>query len=197
MGQPFVPGPVPLWIAFGTIPGTPLFLGVSTRGISISFDPEYVPLVTDISGSVPLDYSYAGCGAVIQASLPAWDEIVYSQISDYAGIVPGSVRGEDRFGEIGTLMGFEGASMHLYLPFPYQQKLAYQNMIQGMHFFATFLERDTLPERGTRPATLDLVFRAIRQPVVNVNGVVGASLFRLYDHDVSAVSNLPYTFYSV
>lgn len=194
MSQPWVAGPVPIFIGLGS-GFSPLFLGLSERGVNISFDPEYTPYVVDAAGTVPLDAVFQGASATIQFTLTSWREPTYALLADYAGVVLGSVRGQESFGEIGTLMGFERAAFPVWIPFPYSQKLAYAQMPQGYRFELCYADRDSLPERGTRASKLDIVLRAIRRVSSSVqDGRLGNAMFRLYDHDMSAVNGLEWNF---
>lgn len=165
------------------------FLGFSRDGIDIDFDPNYAPYVVDYGGSVPTDYSYQGCAATVSMELPSWDESVYAILAAYAETGLNVPRGTEAFGSIGTLMGFEGAAVEMWLPFPYQAKTAYAQMVKGYHMRSVFIDRDSLPKRGARPATLNLTFRCIRAlSNTNPSGTLGTSFMQLYDNDMSAVS---------
>lgn len=186
MAGPFVPGPAPLWIAYGQ---QPYFLGWSERGVSIDLGASYVPYHNDLGGQEMLDLSYQGQNATINFVLTRWNAIALASIEDYAGILPGSTPGGDVAGEIGTLMAYEGAAFSLWIGFPYAAKAAYSTHMLGYHFPATVLERDSLPERGSKPARVACNVRAIRQLIMTPatqNGLVAGAL-KLYDYDMTAI----------
>lgn len=141
-----------------------------------------------VADGVGVHNCYQGTGCTIHASLNNWNEAVYAQISDYV-ITQETIRGVETFGDIGTLMGFESNAYQLWVPFPYQAKAAYASMPAGYRFPKAFLDRDSLPARGARPASLQLTWRAIRQiGNSDVNGRLGGTLTKLYDHDMSAIA---------
>ena len=186
MAGPFVPGPAPIWIAFG---GQPNFLGFSEGGVSIDLMASYLPYHNDLGGQEALDYSYQGQGATINFVLTRWNALTLANLEDYAGIVTGSGPGLDVAGEIGTLMAYEGAAFEAWIAFPYAAKPAYSTNMLGYHFSHVILDRESLPQRGARPAKVACNMRAIRQLVMTPatqNGLTAGNLL-LYDYDMSAI----------
>lgn len=191
MSQPHVPGPCPIYVGLGG-GGSPLFLGFSERGVNIDLNASFSPYVVDISGSTPLDQCYQGEGASISFDLTNWNEPVLSLMQDIAGNIPGSVRGLDVFGEVGTLMGYELAAFTCWFPFPYALKPAYALSVSGYRFPLCYIDRSSLPERGSKPAKTHLTLQALRAVNNTQSGApIGNIQLKLYDHDMTAVAGLP------
>lgn len=187
MATPLVPGPAPVWYGFLA---EPQFLGWTERGVTIDPSPEWLPYYCDLGGSTPMDYSYQGQSATINFTLSRWNAATLSLLlEDYAGGFPGSAPGVDVAGEIGALMVHEGLALSLWVGFPYVAKVAYQEHMLGYHFHHVIIERESLPERGARPAKVNLTLRAVRRLLMSPahqNGLL-AGTFILYDYDMSAI----------
>ncbi len=213
MAQPFVPGPAPVWLGFfeqGT-EGLVVFLGYSERGVSIDVNPEYSSLVTDAGGNVPTDLIFQGSSATVSASFTRWNEATYVMIADHAarnnpqrqalGGGIGLKRGAEPRGRVGTIMALEGAAFCLFVAFPNAIRLGvaavkpgalpnpYVTMPAGYRFPFAVLDRDGLPERGSKPARLSLNFRCFRSIPREVLASAtsyppedGQDLYVLYDH---------------
>lgn len=191
MAQPFVPGPAPLWVGLGSSEA-PIFLGFTERGVDLDVNPQYAPYLTDLGGGVMTDACYQGALAQISFDLTRWNEETFALMADHAGIVPGSVRGTDLPGEIGTLMAFENAAFPVWCPFPYVAKAAYASMPAGYRFPKCYIERESLPERGAKPAKIRLVMQCLRHLLMTsaTQNQFGAGRFTLYDHDMTAINGL-------
>lgn len=162
--QPWVPGPVPIFLAPPTLGSSPLFFGISERGVALHNIPTFDPYLTDYLGRVPTDYSYQGKESVVEAAFTRWDEALFAIIADQAGLGTDPA-GIDAPGAVGTLMGFENRAYPLWTVFPYSAKAAYSTMPGGYHFFGAFLDDEGLPERGAKPAILRLRWKCIRRLV--------------------------------
>ncbi len=187
MATPFVPGPAPIWI--GGAGFEPFFLGWSERGVSFELTPNWQPYFCDLGGAEPMDLSYQGQGGSISFTLVRWNPIALARLEDYVGSLPGSLPGIDVAGEIGTLMAYEGLAFSCWIGFPYAAKFAYSNNALGYHFYRVVPERESLPERGSRPAKVNMTLRAIRELVMTPetqNGLV-AGVLGLYDYDMTAI----------
>lgn len=187
MATPFVPGPAPIWLGGAGL--QPFFLGWSERGVSFDLNPNWMPYYCDLGGAEPMDYSYQGQGGTISFTLVRWNPASLIIIEDYVGAFPGTSAGIDVAGEMGTLMSYEGLALSCWIGFPYTAKLAYSNNILGYHFYRVIIERESLPERGARPAKVNMTLRAVRQLVMTQatqNGLVAGSL-GLYDNDMTAI----------
>jgi hypothetical protein len=202
MAQPFVPGPCPVWVGFGDGLSssehqfTPKFLGFTQRGVDFNINPEYSPFTTDIGGRVPADLIFDGTGGTVSLDLTRWNEPVYAMLADHAPVgLDNRVRGSEPAGRVGTIMGIGGAAVAVYAVFPYQVSPNYRTMPVGYRFLRCVLDREGLPERGSKPARLLLTFRCLRglRPALLRDTPFpdeGEEIYKLYDHDLSALAGL-------
>jgi hypothetical protein len=190
MATPLVPGPCPVWVADSG--GTPRFLGFSERGVSADFQYNYVPYHNDLGGAEPLDYSYQGKSATISLDLTRWRADTLAFIQDALSDQVGSTGGIDVPGEIGTLMAYEGIAFTVWTPYPYTNSPAYNTHPPGYRFPPGIIARVGRPARGSKPAKVHLVVRAIRQLLMTpaTQTVFGAGRLTLYDHNMTAVAGL-------
>ena len=202
--QPFVFGPVDVWVGFynqplvnssGTDVQTPADIqtfGYTSEGPDFSLNNEYTNLHTDISGFVPTDKAFMSRWARIALTMTRWDPAVYEDLIDVATVSGPTDAGFINPGEIGTLLAFEGAAVALWLPSRYSiNKAAFATGPDGYHFFACHLVTDSMPKLGVRPRSLSLVFDAVPVflPSYNFDGMYGAHA--LYDQDMSLVNRPP------
>lgn len=188
--QPFIPGPVQLWADVNNN-NSPEAFGYSERGVNIDLHPRYSPYVVDVAGEEPLDWYYSGVGGTVSSVIDFWNEDVYAAMSSYVNVSPG--RGRDGPGDIGTLVGTEGAAYPLFIVFPYQGaggKTAYADGPRGYRFYLAIVERDSLPERGAKPAKLHLTWKLMRRMTITpgTGTSLGNAFLTLYDNDVSAIN---------
>lgn len=155
-----------LLLAFRTM--TPLFLGTCEDTPSIDWQPAYLPVPVDECGQTyPYDQIYDGQEADIVCTLNFWNEGVAEFISAYAsgGLVNRPApRGIDTDGHIGTLMATEGATLPVWLVFPYAGKAQYggNRMPFCYRFFACRITHNGLRDLSTRPKKVLLAWRAQR-----------------------------------
>lgn len=118
------------------------FLGTSQQPPRIGFNVNYDPVMNDNTGTiVPMDYQYQGQSVQLAYTLNYWNEAVLIEL-DRVGQFAGTVRGKDNFGDIGSLMIFEGMTFHVWVQFPYATSKAFgsaYNMPLGYHFSAARL----------------------------------------------------------
>lgn len=188
MASPYVPGPAPIFVGLGGSAGQPAFLGFSERGVHIDINPMYSDYIVDLGGAVPLDKSYQGATATVSFDLTRWNEDVLAAMDDFSGSLAGSSRGVDVPGEIGTLMSYEGAAYTLWIVFPYSNFPAYADMPAGYRFPKAFIDRETLPERGSKPAKVHLIMTCLRDLDMTTINDYGRGKLTLYDNDMSAIS---------
>ena len=187
MATPFVPGAAPIWLGGAGL--DTFFLGWSERGVSLDLTPNWRPYYCDLGGDEPMDFSYQGQGATISFTLVRWNPTALAVIEDYVGSFTGTAPGVDVAGEIGTLMDYENLALSLWVGFPYAARVAYSNNMLGYHFFRVIPVRESLPERGSRPAKVNMTLRAVRSLLmtpVTQNGLVAGAL-GLYDFDMTAI----------
>lgn len=196
MAQPFVPGPAPIFVSDSSS-AIPFFLGYSERGVSFSHDPSYVPYYCDLGGATPLDFSYQGESMMIHLDLVRWNPAVLRTIQDvidHDGAFgnPGSAPGVDVAGEIGTLMAYQNAGQMLWVAFPYANSQAFAGNPPGYRFPCAILEREGLPEHGSKPAKVSMSFRAVRNLDMRPATLTpfGAGKLTLYDFDMSAINGI-------
>lgn len=210
MAQPWVPGPAPVYFggspAQGNRPETrqfrPAFLGYTDHGVDLLMDPQYAPVVTDAGGRVPTDLIYQGVSATVSLTLTRWRESSYEALANHSfrGAANGG-RGQLPSGSIGTVMNLEGASVILYVLFPYAAILDYADPLDPMPFgyrlVNCVLDREGLPERGSKPAKLLLTFRCLPNLGFNYRDgqfpypdAENEDLWFLYDHHVGDVRGI-------
>jgi hypothetical protein len=107
----------------------------------------------------------------------------------------GSLVGFDPAGSIGSLAVLEGIAFPLWLPWPFSNKPAYNNRVNGplppgRHYLACVLQDDDMDEMGTNPLEVSFVFQAIRVPVVTPTGLNAGIGWRLYDTNMTGLPSL-------
>ncbi len=140
----------------------PNYLGTTEGSPSVSLDPVPLrPLYNDMAGDRPLDKSYQGRTAVISCDFTRWNEDVLA--SAQAANPFGGVRGFDSALDIGALMLNEGYAFPLYMAHPFAAKAAYKaaGLPSGFTFWACLVEQDSIPQGGTKPKKVRLVFQAL------------------------------------
>ena len=191
MAQPFVHGPVHLYVGIGAGGGAfaPAYLGTGERAPRYSLRRGWEKVMNDVAGVVlPFDYSYQGIEAFITVKLTRWNEGVLSTIQDTVGNGQGAAHpGLMNPGDIGSLVNTEGLGMPLWMHYSYGAgglfaKAAYATMPPGYHFYSTFLEGPDDREGGTDPASTLLTFHAIRTYLPS------AGAFLLFDSNMTGIS---------
>ncbi len=167
-----IPGNTPpqvndfLLLAFRTV--TPLFLGTCEDTPSIDWQPAYLPVPVDECGQTyPYDQLYDGQEADIVCTLNFWNEGVAEFLTAYGAgglINRGAPRGIDLDGYVGTLMATEGATVPIWLVFPYAGKPQYglNRMPVCYRFFSCRITHNGLRDLSTKPKKVLLAWRAQR-----------------------------------
>jgi hypothetical protein len=211
MAQPYVTGPVALWVAFyqgqivvtsqGTVfnvtVGQPQFLGHGEDAPEIDHRPQFEPVMCDLTGTrIPLDVADENEDAIVSVSLVRWNDPILRLLQARPGPVAlagqGVARpplGGRRPGDIGTLYLNEGAAFMLWCYFPYQKKPVYGTEVPGYRYPGCYLRGpDALRKNGTRARAVQSLFHALPVLVAQGNQTGGTML---YDNDMTAVENLP------
>jgi hypothetical protein len=209
MAQAYSTGAVYAFIA-PTSGGQPVFLGTCESYPEDNRQPEYEPLMNDISGSkVPLDFSFEGESAQISLVLTRWNEGFARRLeakpngSNVAvgGTAP-SIEGSWNPQDVGSLMGVEGFSWQLWLVRTFGAVLANKaayvgNGLQpGRHYPQCIIWAPETNEEGAKPMKRHFMFYAwprlmsgfvIGGPGVPVATLLG-SRFVLYDQNYTGIT---------
>jgi len=189
MAQPYVTGPVPVWIGLA-LGNSPLFLGYAERTPRIQWRPQYADLFVDVGGTkVPFDVVKQGTDAMVTVDL------TYIQQSTYALLGLATAKFTSIGGDLGTLMAHEqgspgsvGTGFPIWLPFRYRAKITMRTMEAGYRFLCGFCVNDDIDQMGTVPIRKRLVFHCIRKFLPGFNNAAGCGQMHLCDNDVSAVA---------
>lgn len=192
MAKQYVTGPCDIFVNFGTTDGgivtAPKFLGHSDRGPRIQIRPQFTNTFVDIMGlKTPFDAIYDGEDALVSFHLNRWNPSIYHATSH--PVDGNSTRGESRFGDVGTLMVYEGAARFLWIRFPHRAKPAYSEQVAGYRFHAAFLQTDDLTDLGSKPRKISLVFHCLRKGDFSDadQTALGSGRFTLFDHDMDGL----------
>lgn len=192
MAQPYVPGPVDLWLGIGA-GGAPVFFGHCEKGFDLQKRPRWGELICDLAGSVPMDEYFEGADALLSGTLIRYNETTYRSITDFsAPRLAVSIPGLELPGDIGALAISEECTYMGWLRHPYSVKLVFNDpisgaMVPGYRMMAMRLERDSIPDLGPRPKKLPLTWRCLRVFDFNYRDNLGQGRFILYDHDLTAL----------
>lgn len=164
---------------------TPVLLGVCEDTPDIRFSPAYVPYHTDYSGPVhPHDRFFAGAEASVTAELTEFNAPLYGILQSYAGAArfalqggrprpqPFPLRGLERSGHVGTMVGRESSGVPLWIVLPYASKPAFAaaGMEACYRFFCATLDDDSPGPLSCRPRKIRLRWTCQRLPVANSTG---------------------------
>lgn len=191
MGQPYVSGPVPIFLGQNSVSSpVPKFLGYCERMPRRMIRPTYSPVFVDVGGQqIPFDLCKQGSDAIIVCDFTYFNFPIYQELRSVtasANTVPG---------DLGTLMATEqGVSLQagfpLWMPFPYSAKPSMSTMDTGEHYFCCCCMNDDLDQLGTVAMKKRLVFHAIRKFDGSVNNANGWGGFTLFDTDVTALAGI-------
>lgn len=201
MAQPYVSGPVPIFIA-PRVNGAlvaPALLGFGETAPDIEEEPEWEGVMVDWAGSkLPGERLYEGAEASSSVTLTNWNEKTLRIIQAYPGRA-GAVRGVNAvrpggggaanaaYGDIGSAMITEGLAFCVWFLFPYTSKPAFNNAIngpmpKGFRFPYTLIQGKPVRRNGTKANKMSLNFKHMR-------GIEGNNLV-LSDEDMALVANL-------
>lgn len=141
MANPFVTGPVPVYVGVGAgasaSDNAPYFLGWFERGLNdFHIDPKYMPINADILGPMlPYDHLFMGEDGWCSGDLSVWNEAVYARCVTRPTHLSAGARGTYTPTDLGSLMVAEGLTYPVWLPFPYSAKtVAMPGQPAGYHF---------------------------------------------------------------
>ena len=184
MAQNYCTGPVHAFIYLPRgLSKNAQYLGTCEKWPRFSIRYQYQGVFNDISGDIPLDFSFKGRDAIVGLDLTRWNEPVHAQIAAMPHGNPAR-RGEEILGDEGTLMIAEGAAPVLYLVFPYALKpaMAAGGMPPGYRWTAAIpIGPEEHDPQGTTAKKLHLMFHCIRRFDPKTGGML------LYDHNVSGL----------
>ena len=169
MAIPYVTGAAYLYVGVGASKA-PVFLGTAQQKPRIRIKRNYTPVMNDIGGEEPFDWSYQGQAGMVSVVLSRWNESVYNALANE----PNPLRalplvGNDFDGDIGTLINTENVSIPLWVRYPYgpaqlapKVAMVANTMRAGYRFLAAFLLGPDDLEPGTRPYQITLNFYCTR-----------------------------------
>lgn len=197
MAQLYSTGPALIFVGLGN-GGTPVFYGTCEHAPVIEAHPSYTHVYNDLGGQqTPYDSCYDGEYCTVSGDFNRHNENVYTLMAEKArsGINNGGGRGTDIPGGIGRLMLTEGATYIVYVQFPYAFKAAFQSPISGpmplgYRFHAGYLDRDSMPDLGTKARKWSLNWFCLRSFDLNFTNTVGQGRFVCYDHDLTALNGV-------
>lgn len=166
----------------------PLYFGTSESFPKDTRNPEYEPVMNDISGSkVPLDFAWEGESAIISLVMTRVEQSIVELMQarpHSAGALPGSWALND----VGSLMSLEGLTWQIWLAYTFGaalgNKAAYvnQGMRAGRHYVQAIIWAPQDDETGTKPMKQHFLLYA--WPKLNMT----TRRFVLYDYDFTGVS---------
>ncbi len=182
----YVTGPAGIFVASSN--GNSLAqLGVCENGVQIAIQPTFDRVMNDLAGNqLPLDYLFQGCEAQVAGTLTVLSWTILENLAKMP-FYGASVAGVSQFGEIGTLMGIEGASPQIWIKFPYKTKGVFADMVDGYHFYAAKLIGPTIIA-STGAAKVPIAFQCFRKYFGAPANNVAAGSFLLYDHSMTGIS---------
>lgn len=194
MAQPYVSGPVHMYVGTSAAPpnnpfagGGPVYLGTCESAPRIRLNPQFEPLMNDIGGSrLPYDYLYEDMDGMVFGDLTVWNYPVLSQLLSRPNWLK-AAPGVGAFGDIGSLMATEGFTYNLWLQFPFFAKaaMAGAGLPAGYHFLSAFLFGPDEIDPGTKANKIHVQFQCMRA----LNTASG--LFSLYDFNFAGVPAVP------
>jgi hypothetical protein len=185
MANPYVTGPVHVWIRF--YGSSALYLGTGRNAPRFRIRRAWEGIMNDITGTqIPFDMLYEGQEAFTTVELTRWNEGTYQLLASMPDPSKFPLTGPlfDVAGDIGTLMVTENKAFQLGLVFPYASKPTFLlspggSMPAGYHFFNTWLESPDEFTVGTGENSKGLLFHSIK----GFNPSTGAG--NLGDYDIS------------
>lgn len=187
MAQPYCTGPAHIFVGFparvtrsGATGASISYLGTCAQKPRIKIRKTYKDVPNDLFGDVPMDKSYKGQDAFVGLDLTRWNEPVAQRID----ALPGTTRGTEAYGDIGTLMVHEYATVVLYIQFPYASKAAFN--LGGMpvgYRFPCAVKMDLEIEPGTDAKVKHYMFHCIRAFSLQGNNIAHI----LYDHNMTGL----------
>ena len=184
MAQPYVTGPVHLYVGSG---GLPVYLGTFLEAPKIRTTPKWTPVMNDLAGDQePFDMTYQGVSADIFGYLTVWNWTVLRSCQNARSL--GSAEGSDAFGATGALMIGEGLAYTMWLQYPYYQtKTAFSGngAPPGYHYYASWLIGPEEEDGGTKPQQIHVQFHAMRIYIPLIGG------FTLFDRNMTGIPAIP------
>ncbi len=170
MSVPYSTGPACFYVGVGPN-NAPLFLGTCEGEPTVTFDPDFEPVMNDIGGQrKPIDYQYMGEEADWSCVFTKYNEGVLKLIQTRVYRLT-AARGSQPFGSMGSFMALEGQGFPLWVTFPYATKaaMAANGLPRGMHFPIAYDASDHMPV-STRYRKIQVQFHCQRQLVVTPAG---------------------------
>jgi hypothetical protein len=183
--QLYCTGPAHVFVSVykSTLPAI-AYLGTCEDAPRIKIVRKWREIHNDIGGDEAFDRSYMGRAALISLDLNRFDEDVMQRIEAMPNAIVGR-DGAELFGDIGTIVGLEAASLGIYVQFPYSVKAAFQvapsQMPAGYRFPRCVPLDDEMYPLGTKARKNNIAFVAQRI----YNPTTGD--FLLYDHNMTGL----------
>lgn len=185
------PGLCFVGIGGGYASKSPVFLGTGKGRPKIRRNRRWVPVMNDIAGDEPYDWSWMGQNGMVAYQLTRWNEPVYLAIAQMPNPFRGiglagaaAIEGLESLGDTGTLVMTEGMTFPLWITQPQTTiKPAYAALGHhpGWRFYDAFLLGPDELERGTAPAETHIVFYCMRGYNRTFN------TFGLFDHNMAGL----------
>lgn len=138
------------------------FLGWGKTSPRFQYRYGWIPFFSDLGGPViPLDEVYAGQEAYVSIDLNFFRQDTLFALESVPNVGVNSWGG-NLFGEIGSLMGFEGLLYPLTLVFPNFAKPPYkaQGMPPGLRFYNCLLVGPSGYRPGNEPEEINIIWKA-------------------------------------
>lgn len=172
---------------FGTVEDAPL----------IELETRFKEIRNDLFGTeLPADRSYQGQEGTISGNFNRFNfNLILAAMTrpftttNAAG--GAAVEGSNVLGDYGSLMTQENLSFPLWVYFPRNvtPAMLLAGLIPGYHFFSSFVLGPDRIKPGSGDYQQEVIFKAQRKVTIGTSAV--NSTLKLYDHDMSAVANLP------
>lgn len=192
--QLFCTGPAHIFVGAGSSNSAQYF-GTTETTPNVSVEPRFREVTNDIGGEVEVDDCYQGKRGLVRGDFTRWDQGVLDRLRQLDPTDATATDGLDVSGDIGSLMVTEKKAYPIWILFPYQSKPAFSTMRKGYRFAAAYLTQDSLPQLGTKPHKISLVWKCLRvykspqnadSDIGNPGNIPGGA-FLLYDEDMNGL----------
>src|SRR4051812_18674385 len=117
MAIPYNTGPVIIGVQTAGR-SAPVFLGTAEQAPDYEIRPQFEPIHNDLSGTkVAFDHIYELQDVFVSMVLTRWNEPIVAEIQALPTTL--GTRGRNVAGDVGTIMGLEGAAFQTFLWFMY------------------------------------------------------------------------------
>ncbi len=197
MARIYSTGPALIYAGVNDAPGVvPVFIGTCQSAPEIDIQPSFHHVMNDLGGNQkPFDRMWEGEEGMVSGVLNRFNYLTLLRMMSRPRTntaTPGTA-GINISGDVGTLMGQEGLTYHLWVAFPKGGTLPYPDLVPGYHFYAAMLLGPDKIQPGTKDLGVHCIWQCQRQfnPAGAGLGIPTTGSLTLYDTLTTSFASLP------